>query len=69
MKPIKKSEFDITSHITLQIIKNDWNEYEVQVFKGKQKLDRLTYYTEDKNDAIDTYDAMITEIKTRGIGG
>jgi len=46
---------------TFKIIKNDWDEYEVQVFEGGKINHARTYFTDDKEDAQLTKQAMIDE--------
>jgi len=47
--------------ITTKIKKNAFGEYEVHLFIGTKHQSRSTYYTDDKQDAIDT--AKLMKIK------
>ena len=55
----------------LQIVFNDWDEYHIRPYanngSGENYLESHSYYTDDKDDAIGTAQAMIKEYQTLGV--
>ena len=47
--------------VQVRIVKNEWDEYEVQWIENGKKKEARTYYTDDKEDAQETAKAMRKE--------
>ncbi len=48
--------------ITIQLIKNNFDEYEVQYLENGVKNEAKTYYTDDHDDAVGTKNLLMTQL-------